>query len=35
LLALPAWDIDTYARNMQSAVRKMWATWVDAQQGRE
>ena len=34
LLALPAWDIDVYARNMQSAVRKMWATWVDAQQGR-
>jgi predicted O-linked N-acetylglucosamine transferase (SPINDLY family) len=34
LLALPAWDIDAYARDMQSAVRKMWVTWVDAQQGR-
>jgi predicted O-linked N-acetylglucosamine transferase (SPINDLY family) len=34
LLALPAWDIDAYARDMQSAVRKMWVTWVQAQQGR-
>jgi predicted O-linked N-acetylglucosamine transferase (SPINDLY family) len=31
LLALPAWDIDAYALDLQKAVRNMWATWVDAQ----
>ena len=25
LLALPAWDIDAYAQDLQAAVRKMWA----------
>jgi protein O-GlcNAc transferase len=24
LLALPAWDIDAYAQDLQAAVRKMW-----------
>ena len=24
LLSLPAWDIDAYARDMQSAIRQMW-----------
>jgi predicted O-linked N-acetylglucosamine transferase (SPINDLY family) len=31
LLALPAWDIDAYALDLQKAVRNMWAAWVDAQ----
>jgi predicted O-linked N-acetylglucosamine transferase (SPINDLY family) len=31
LSALPAWDIDAYALDLQKAVRNMWATWVDAQ----
>ena len=24
LLSLPAWDIDAYTRDMQSAIRQMW-----------
>ena len=28
LLALPAWDIDAYARDVQAAVRHMWAARV-------
>jgi predicted O-linked N-acetylglucosamine transferase (SPINDLY family) len=31
LSALPAWDIDAYALDLQKAVRNMWVTWVDAQ----
>ena len=33
LLSLPAWDIDAYARDMQSAVRQMWMASLPSLRG--